>query len=121
MAGDSGSLTRSAGKRASWAAASNVGSVAGTDQDSVAGGGGMTGNANLFDSFPPVTLTVSSFFKQEADKLKDEDLYKFLQDLARPAPVFKRLKVIRYLNQKVNFKGHSSFRTIPVLKSAHRP
>ena len=31
------------------------------------------------DSFPPVTLTVSSFFKQEGDKLKDEDLYKHLQ------------------------------------------
>ena len=65
-----------------------MGSVAGNDQDSVVSG-------NLFDSFPPVTLTVSSFFKQEPDKLKDEDLYKFLQDLARPAPVFKRLKVIR--------------------------
>ena len=71
--------------------------MANDGSDSVAGAGSTVGGGgNLFDSFPPVTLTVSSFFKQEADKLKDEDLYKFLQDLARPAPVFKRLKVIRY-------------------------
>ena len=38
---------------------------------------------------------VSSFFKQEGDKLRDEDLYKFLQDLKRPSPVLKRLKCIR--------------------------
>ena len=49
----------------------------------------------MLDSFPPVTLTVSSFFKQEGDKLRDEDLYKFLQDLKRPSPVLKRLKCIR--------------------------
>ena len=71
-------------------------SMANDGSDSVTGAGSTVGGGgNLFDSFPPVTLTVSSFFKQEADKLKDEDLYKFLQDLARPAPVFKRLKVIR--------------------------
>ena len=50
---------------------------------------------NLLDTFPPVTLTVSSFFKQESDKLRDDDLYKFLQDLKRPSPVLKRLKCIR--------------------------
>ena len=49
----------------------------------------------MLDSFPPVTLTVSSFFKQESDKLRDEDLYKFLIDLKRPSPVLKRLKCIR--------------------------
>jgi hypothetical protein len=32
---------------------------------------------------------------QEADKLRDDDLYKFLQDLKRPSPVLKRLKCIR--------------------------
>ena len=32
---------------------------------------------------------------QEHDKLRDEDLYKFLQDLKRPSPVLKRLKCIR--------------------------
>ncbi|XP_066997234.1 dedicator of cytokinesis protein 7 [Anabrus simplex] len=46
------------------------------------------------DSFRPVTLTVSSFFKQESDKLRDEDLYKFLQDLKRPCSVMKKLKCI---------------------------
>ncbi len=46
------------------------------------------------DTFRPVTLTVSSFFKQETDKLSDEDLYKFLTDLKRPTSVLKRLKCI---------------------------
>nr|CAD7401942.1 unnamed protein product [Timema cristinae] len=46
------------------------------------------------DSFRPVTLTVSSFFKQESDRLRDEDLYKFLQDLKRPCSVMKKLKCI---------------------------
>jgi hypothetical protein len=55
-----GSLDRK-DKRSSWAA--------GSESDLNAG----------LDNFPPVTLTVSSFFKQEADKLKDEDLYKHLQ------------------------------------------
>ncbi|XP_077861413.1 dedicator of cytokinesis protein 7-like [Saccoglossus kowalevskii] len=45
-------------------------------------------------TFRPVTLTVSSFFKQESDKLTDEDLYKFLADLKRPSSVLKRLKCI---------------------------
>lgn len=42
------------------------------------------------DTFRPVTLTVSSFFKQEQDRLRDEDLYKFLVDLKRPCTVHKR-------------------------------
>ncbi|XP_063219662.1 dedicator of cytokinesis protein 7 [Bacillus rossius redtenbacheri] len=46
------------------------------------------------DTFRPVTLTVSSFFKQESDRLSDEDLYKFLQDLKRPCSVMKKLKCI---------------------------
>lgn len=46
------------------------------------------------DNFRPVTLTVTSFFKQEADKLSDEDLYKFLADLKRPTSLLKRLKSI---------------------------
>ncbi|XP_071486500.1 dedicator of cytokinesis protein 7-like [Diadema antillarum] len=47
------------------------------------------------ESFHPVTITVSSFFKQEGDKLSDVDLYKFLADLKRPTTVLKRLKCIR--------------------------
>ncbi|XP_071439283.1 dedicator of cytokinesis protein 7 [Hetaerina americana] len=46
------------------------------------------------DTFRPVKLTVSSFFKQESDKLRDEDLYKFLQELKRPCSVMKKLKCI---------------------------
>eukprot|EP00118_Oscarella_pearsei_P025448 m.308201 g.308201 ORF g.308201 m.308201 type:complete len:2149 (+) comp43549_c0_seq1:30-6476(+) len=46
----------------------------------------------VLSHFKPVTLTVSSFFKQEGEKLKDEDLYKFLLDLRKPTSVLKRLK-----------------------------
>ncbi|KAJ9574920.1 hypothetical protein L9F63_007939, partial [Diploptera punctata] len=47
------------------------------------------------DTFRPVTLTVSSFFKQVTENNKlDEDLYKFLQDLKRPCSVMKKLKCI---------------------------
>ncbi|XP_077992756.1 dedicator of cytokinesis protein 7-like isoform X2 [Glandiceps talaboti] len=45
-------------------------------------------------TFRPVTLTVSSFFKQEADKLTDEDLFRFLADLKKPTSILKRLKCI---------------------------
>ena len=34
------------------------------------------------------------FFPKESDKLKDEDLFKFLADLRRPSSVLKRLKCI---------------------------
>ena len=34
------------------------------------------------------------YFAQESDKLKDDDLYKFLADLKRPSSVLKRLKCI---------------------------
>ena len=48
----------------------------------------------LLSHFKPVTLTVNSFFKQEGEKLKDEDLYRFLLDLKRPTSTLKRLKCI---------------------------
>ncbi|CAG9827394.1 unnamed protein product [Diabrotica balteata] len=50
--------------------------------------------ANSIDSFRPITLTMSSFFKQESDRLKDEDLYKSLQELKKPTLVLKKLKCI---------------------------
>ncbi|KAG5883156.1 hypothetical protein JTB14_033407 [Gonioctena quinquepunctata] len=50
--------------------------------------------ATSLDSFRPITLTMSSFFKQESDKLKDEDLYKSLQELKRPTLILKKLKCI---------------------------
>lgn len=46
------------------------------------------------DSFRPITLTMSSFFKQESDKMKDDDLYKCLQELKKPTLVLKKLKCI---------------------------
>uniref|UniRef100_A0A8B9ZKJ8 Dedicator of cytokinesis 7 n=1 Tax=Anas platyrhynchos TaxID=8839 RepID=A0A8B9ZKJ8_ANAPL len=42
-------------------------------------------------SFRPATLTVTNFFKQEGDRLSDEDLYKFLADMRRP--VITQLKI----------------------------
>ncbi|XP_071581274.1 dedicator of cytokinesis protein 6-like [Temnothorax nylanderi] len=50
--------------------------------------------ANCLDSFRPITLTVSSFFKQESERLRDEDLYKLLVELRRPGSNLKRLKCL---------------------------
>lgn len=50
--------------------------------------------ASSLDNFRPLTLTVSSFFKQEGEKLRDEDLYKCLLDLKRPNLIIKKLKCI---------------------------
>lgn len=50
--------------------------------------------ANTLDNFRPITLTVSSLFKQEGEKLKDEDFYKCLLDLKRPNLTLKKLKCI---------------------------
>ncbi|CAH0558208.1 unnamed protein product [Brassicogethes aeneus] len=68
-----GSLERRAEKRRSWS------------PDHI---------ATSLDSFRPITLTMPSFFKQECDKLRDEDLYKCLQELKRPAILLKKLKHI---------------------------
>ncbi|XP_047664248.1 dedicator of cytokinesis protein 7-like isoform X1 [Tachysurus fulvidraco] len=45
-------------------------------------------------SFRPATLTVTNFFKQEGDRLSDEDLYKFLADMRRPSSVLRRLRPV---------------------------
>ncbi|XP_075688862.1 dedicator of cytokinesis protein 7 isoform X15 [Rhinoderma darwinii] len=45
-------------------------------------------------SFRPATLTVTNFFKQEGERLSDEDLYKFLADMRRPSSVLRRLRPI---------------------------
>ncbi|XP_065358004.1 dedicator of cytokinesis protein 7 isoform X2 [Calliphora vicina] len=50
--------------------------------------------ANVVESFRPITITISSFFKQETDKMKDEDLYKFLMELKRPSSAMKKYKCI---------------------------
>jgi len=71
--------------------------------------GGLTGRGSLdrssmdqrrswspddLTSFRPVTITISSFFRQETERLKDEDLFKFLQDLKRPCYLTKKLKAL---------------------------
>ncbi|CAH0726332.1 unnamed protein product, partial [Brenthis ino] len=48
----------------------------------------------LLDCFKPIVITVTSFFKQETDKLRDEDLYKFLAEIKRPSSAPKKLKCI---------------------------
>lgn len=50
--------------------------------------------ANCIESFRPICITVSSFFKQEADKMRDEDLFKFLPELKRLGSVVKKYKCI---------------------------
>ncbi|XP_063839037.1 dedicator of cytokinesis protein 7 [Ostrinia nubilalis] len=50
--------------------------------------------AACLDSFKPIAITVTSFFKQETDKLRDEDLYKFLAEIKRPSSAPKKLKCI---------------------------
>lgn len=51
--------------------------------------------ANSFENFKPISITVSSFFKQEPEKMKDEDLFKFLPELKRPgSTVMKKYKCI---------------------------
>ncbi|XP_047987110.1 LOW QUALITY PROTEIN: dedicator of cytokinesis protein 7 [Leguminivora glycinivorella] len=50
--------------------------------------------APQLDTMKPVSITVTSFFKQETDKLRDEDLYKFLVEIKRPSSAPKKLKCI---------------------------
>ena len=65
-AGDGGSLTRKGSldrkdKRSSWASSSTLGAA----NNTMDGPGQAPADIGcLLDSFPPVTLTVSSFFKQ---------------------------------------------------------
>uniref|UniRef100_A0A8C5LQ60 Dedicator of cytokinesis 6 n=1 Tax=Leptobrachium leishanense TaxID=445787 RepID=A0A8C5LQ60_9ANUR len=47
-----------------------------------------------FTTFRPATLTVTNFFKQEGDRLSDDDLYKFLADMRRPSTVLRRLRPV---------------------------
>ncbi|XP_030052865.1 dedicator of cytokinesis protein 6 isoform X2 [Microcaecilia unicolor] len=47
-----------------------------------------------FTNFRPATLTVTNFFKQEGDRLSDDDLYKFLADMRRPSSTLRRLRPV---------------------------
>ncbi|KAI1280634.1 Dedicator of cytokinesis protein 7 [Halotydeus destructor] len=50
--------------------------------------------AHAIQNFHPVTLTINNFFKQDYEKMKDEDLYKMLQELKRPSSALKRTRCI---------------------------
>ena len=50
--------------------------------------------ANLVETFKPFTITISNVFKQESEKMKDEDLFKFLNELKRPSGIMKKYKWI---------------------------
>ncbi|XP_051569546.1 dedicator of cytokinesis protein 7-like isoform X3 [Myxocyprinus asiaticus] len=52
------------------------------------------GEDTNFTNFRPATLTVTNFFKQEGDRLSDEDLYKYLADMRRPSSVLRRLRPV---------------------------
>lgn len=45
---------------------------------------------NITQDFSPVTLTLNMFIKQDVDKLKDDDLYRFLGDMRKPAAAISR-------------------------------
>jgi hypothetical protein len=46
--------------------------------------------ANISQNFRPVTLTVNVFFKQESDKLSDEDLFKNLAEMKKTNSILNR-------------------------------
>ncbi|CAB1320056.1 unnamed protein product [Coregonus sp. 'balchen'] len=45
-------------------------------------------------AFKPATITISTFCKQEGDRLSDEDLFKFLADIKRFSSLQRRIKTI---------------------------
>ncbi|XP_075415020.1 dedicator of cytokinesis protein 8 isoform X2 [Tenrec ecaudatus] len=48
----------------------------------------------FMSSFKTTPLTITSFFKQEGDRLSDEDLFKFLADYRRSSSLQRRVKSI---------------------------
>ena len=46
--------------------------------------------AQISQNFRPVTLTVNVFFKQESDKLSDEDLFKNLAEMKKTNSILNR-------------------------------
>uniref|UniRef100_A0A803VMK0 Dedicator of cytokinesis 8 n=1 Tax=Ficedula albicollis TaxID=59894 RepID=A0A803VMK0_FICAL len=56
-------------------------------------------SVGLEDSYPtsnfkPTSLSLGTFFKQEGDRLSDEDLYKFLADFKRSSSLQRRIKTL---------------------------
>ncbi|KAE9416845.1 hypothetical protein Angca_006569, partial [Angiostrongylus cantonensis] len=56
------------------------------------GGGGEKSLETNLANLQPVLLNFNSFFRQEAERLSDEDLYKLLADARRPGGKLSRLK-----------------------------
>ncbi|XP_030623318.1 dedicator of cytokinesis protein 8 [Chanos chanos] len=81
-----------------------------SDADSVNGKGSMERKAYLprrnserflslddqynLSAFKPAVITIPTFFKQEGDRLSDEDLFKFLADIKRSSTLQRRVKTI---------------------------
>lgn len=49
---------------------------------------------NTLVNFKPKTITIPFFLRHESDKMKDEDLYKCLPELKRPANLTKKFKSV---------------------------
>uniref|UniRef100_A0AAY5F4T4 Dedicator of cytokinesis 8 n=1 Tax=Electrophorus electricus TaxID=8005 RepID=A0AAY5F4T4_ELEEL len=76
-----------------------------TDSDSVNGNGPKAREGRLdhslhasvcksISSFKPGIITITNFFKQEGERLSDEDLFKVLADLKRTSNIQRRVKTI---------------------------
>ena len=50
--------------------------------------------SNRLSKFKPIAITVNTFFKQESDKLSDEDLFRCLNDLKKQTNLVKKLKCV---------------------------
>ncbi|XP_058034694.1 dedicator of cytokinesis protein 7 isoform X6 [Ahaetulla prasina] len=88
---DSGEVEIAAGERkGSWSERRNSSIVGRRSLERTTSGD----EACNLTNFRPATLTVTNFFKQEGDRLSDEDLYKFLADMKRPSSVLRRLRPI---------------------------
>ncbi|XP_018614774.1 dedicator of cytokinesis protein 8 isoform X2 [Scleropages formosus] len=55
--------------------------------------GSLEDQYNL-SGFKPATITISTFCKQEGDRLSDEDLFKFLADIKRTSSLQRRIKTV---------------------------
>uniref|UniRef100_A0A8C4QLC5 Dedicator of cytokinesis 7 n=1 Tax=Eptatretus burgeri TaxID=7764 RepID=A0A8C4QLC5_EPTBU len=90
-----GSLERDGGevdgyRKASWTERRNSAALGKRSLDRLTSGDEVYSLSN----FRPATLTVTNFFKQEGDRLSDEDLFKFLADMRRPSSILRRLRPI---------------------------
>ncbi|NWI11369.1 DOCK8 protein, partial [Crypturellus soui] len=54
----------------------------------------LSSEDNPASNFKTVSLTLNTFFKQEGDRLSDEDLFKFLADFKRSSSLQRRIKTL---------------------------